>query len=235
MKIVEEFYTLQGEGKYLGVPSWFIRTTGCNLRCQWANPDGTTTKCDTPYTSFNPEKGTDLNITESLRELRKHPVNHVVITGGEPLLQPDLTLVCDIFKASGYQVTIETNATQYKQITAAFISMSPKLSSSYAQDNVFEKELHAKNNNWKESARKYMDTNLYQFKFVYNDKTDLEDILLAQKELKIPSKNIYLMPQGITTDQFKFKEKEMFDVCMKYGFNYTPRMHIDVWGNKRGI
>ena len=73
MKIAEIFYSLQGEGTLAGVPSVFIRVSGCNLRCTW---------CDTPYASWNPQ-GTDLPLSAILEEVGKHPARHVVLTGGE--------------------------------------------------------------------------------------------------------------------------------------------------------
>src|SRR5271157_3098690 len=80
LKIAELFYSLQGEGALVGVPSLFIRTSGCNLRCRW---------CDTPYTSWQPE-GTDFDLDRIVDEVRAHPARHVVITGGEPMIQPEL-------------------------------------------------------------------------------------------------------------------------------------------------
>ncbi len=80
MRISEIFYSIQGEGRLLGVPSVFIRTSGCNLRCRW---------CDTPYTSWQPE-GKAWSVKKILGEIAKYPTRHVVITGGEPLLAPDI-------------------------------------------------------------------------------------------------------------------------------------------------
>ena len=80
LKIAELFYSLQGEGALLGVPSFFIRTSGCNLRCAW---------CDTPYTSWQPE-GAELSLDQILDEVRAHPMRHVVVTGGEPMIAPGI-------------------------------------------------------------------------------------------------------------------------------------------------
>jgi 7-carboxy-7-deazaguanine synthase len=237
MKIVEEFFTLQAEGKFLGVPSYFIRTTGCNLRCEWANKDGTTTKCDTPYTSWNPEKGQELNLVDVLKKMGKYKTKHVVITGGEPTIQSDLKKVVDFLINSGVYVTIETNVTKYiHDIKKAFMSISPKTLNSYNQDEKsIEKKIHSKNNNFIDAISKWTRSNDYQLKFVVNGKEDLKEIFTIQKSLNIPSRKIYLMPQGITTKQFKEKEKELFQICIENNFNYTPRLHIDIFGNIRGI
>src|SRR3569833_4783571 len=75
LKIAELFYSIQGEGSLVGVPSFFIRTTGCNLRCSW---------CDTPYTSWQPE-GVVFSLVLILDEVRAHPARHVEVSGGVPL------------------------------------------------------------------------------------------------------------------------------------------------------
>ncbi|MFB3041869.1 MAG: radical SAM protein [Candidatus Poribacteria bacterium] len=85
MKFSEIFYTIQGEGKLVGVPSVFFRTSYCNLRCVW---------CDTPYTSWTPENK-DITVTEAVEAINKYNCKHVVLTGGEPFIQTrELTKLC---------------------------------------------------------------------------------------------------------------------------------------------
>jgi len=238
VRIVEQFDTLQGEGKYLGIPSHFIRTTGCNLRCAWENPDGSVTKCDTPYTSWNPEKGEKLNLEDTLNHLADGNIEHVVITGGEPMLQPDIADVVQLLSGEGYIVTVETNGTIYKEgLSQAFMSISPKLRSSYAATGK-EKEIHMKNNDFSETLKKWVGVGNrnYQIKFVVNTETDLTQIRIYQEMWKdVPAKQIWLMPQGITSEQFEENTKRIFDYCVDQGVNYSPRMHIDMFGNKRGV
>jgi len=242
MKIVEQFNTLQGEGKYLGVPSYFIRTTGCNLRCAWRNIDGTITKCDTPYTSWSPDKGTNLNIEDTLKILSTLKTNHVVITGGEPTLQQDLSRIVVALQNEGYYVTIETNGTIFiPSIKNCTISLSPKLQSSYFQEeNSTEKNIHKKNNeaifNIDSSFHKWLQSdNDIQIKFVVNTDDDLISIIQIQKYFSIHSSLIWLMPQGISTKQFIDKQQYLFKICVEQGYNYSPRMHIDIFDNKRGV
>ena len=80
MRISEIFYSIQGEGRLSGVPSVFIRTSGCNLRCVW---------CDTPYTSWSPD-GKEMGLDEILHAIESYPLDHVVLTGGEPLLSLEI-------------------------------------------------------------------------------------------------------------------------------------------------
>lgn len=245
MKIVEQFNSIQGEGKYTGVPSHFIRTTGCNLRCAWSNPDGTVTKCDTPYTSWNPEGGKTLDVKQTLDDLAKTEIRHIVITGGEPMLQHDINDVAEECIEKGYTVTIETNGTVSKKLNPfIFMSFSPKLKSSYPkrgdelfEDGEFERafNMHSRHNNFIYPIKHFLQTNPYQLKFVVNGKDDLDEILQVNDLVGATKQNVYIMPQGITTKQFDERQKEIFDICMENGFTYSTRLHIDLFGNRRGI
>ena len=167
-----------------------------------------------------------------LEKLTKSNAEHVVITGGEPMLQKDLGDVVGEFNDMGYKVTIETNGTVYREdIDGAFLSISPKLSTSYAA----KMPIHSKNNHFKDNIKKYIQNHEHQIKFVVNDKEDLEEIYKVQKDCGIENKNILLMPQGITQKQLKDKSVWLFNECIKYGYTYAPRMHIDIFGDKRGI
>src|SRR5688572_33012587 len=108
MRISEIFYSIQGEGRLLGIPSMFVRTSGCNLRCRW---------CDTPYTSWQPE-GKSWSVEEILGEIAKYPNRHVVITGGETLLEPDIVELNREIKKRGALITIQTAETIYKPVAA---------------------------------------------------------------------------------------------------------------------
>src|SRR3954467_9889129 len=120
LKIAELFYSIQGEGGLVGVPSVFIRTSGCNLRCSW---------CDTPYTSWQPE-GTDLELDQILDEVAAHPARHVVVTGGEPMIAPDIIPLTARLRERGMHITIETAGTVFMPVSCDLMSISPKLANS---------------------------------------------------------------------------------------------------------
>ena len=113
MKLSELFYSIQGEGKLVGVPSVFVRASGCNLRCTW---------CDTPYASWEPE-GDDVPVPEIVRRVLdvsgggRRAAPHVVITGGEPMIMPDVAELCVALKTHGCHITMETAATVYKPVS----------------------------------------------------------------------------------------------------------------------
>ena len=233
MKICEEYDSIQGEGKYIGVPSRFIRTTGCNLRCAWKNPDSSITTCDTPFTSWNAEKGYELDLENTLKELRNTNIRHVVITGGEPILQKDLGEVSGNLLENDYHVTIETNATIYVEVPEdVFMSLSPKLRSSYAGSGN-EVRLHERNNHFIEPLRQWVANNDYQLKLVVNNGRDIEEILEIVKQIGASPDRVYLMPQGTTRRQFNERKDLIAGYCKDYGFKYSPRLHIDLWGDRR--
>src|SRR5882672_5154350 len=121
MKIAEIFYSIQGEGALVGVPSVFVRTSGCNLRCVW---------CDTPYTSWQPE-GDELSLDEILARVDEHPqARHVVLTGGEPMIAPQVVELTERIHARGLHITIETAGTVSKPVVCDLMSISPKLAHS---------------------------------------------------------------------------------------------------------
>ncbi len=243
MKISELFYTIQGEGKRAGKPSFFIRTNHCNLRCQFAGGN----LCDTSYTSWNPDDSKnlgDIEIEKIIGEYLQHNCLDVVITGGEPtMFTEDLTHLCMELKRINPEcvITIETNGTIFGKYIEYIdlVSISPKLKSSTPFGTPYEK-MHTNNRTNLESFRhfnelKRQDKIDIQWKFVITSEEDLNEILELQKEIGFKNRDIYLMPEGITEEELQSKRLEIIELCKKYQFNYTDRLHVIIWGNKRGV
>src|SRR5687768_433293 len=172
MKISEIFYSLQGEGKLLGVPSVFVRASGCNLRCSW---------CDTPYASWDPQ-GEDLSvetIVQKVRALATGACRHVVFTGGEPAIMPDAEALCAALKTLGHHITLETAATVYKPLAIDLASLSPKLSNStpHGRDGVKFAAAHDRQRINVDTIQKFIDTAPdFQLKFVVSTPQDVAEI-----------------------------------------------------------
>src|SRR5437588_2737253 len=98
MKVSEIFFSIQGEGRLTGVPSAFVRTTGFNLRCSF---------CDSEYTSWQPV-GETMTVAEVLARLAAFPTRHVVVTGGEPMIVPEVEPLCAALRERGCHITVET-------------------------------------------------------------------------------------------------------------------------------
>ncbi len=229
MLISEIFYSLQGEGELTGVPSVFVRTSGCNLRCNW---------CDTPYASWQPE-GKQMTVGEIVAAVRPHPARHVVLTGGEPMMAPDIQALAAALKKLDYHLTIETAATIVPAgITCDLASLSPKLKNS-SPDERLDDTWRRKHENlrWQpEVVRAWLDRGGYQLKFVVAQATDLVEIetLLASLEREIPRAKVLLMPEGTTVEVLRARAVWLAELCKVRGYRYAPRLHVELYGNKRG-
>lgn len=227
MLISEIFYSVQGEGRLIGVPSVFIRTSGCNLRCVW---------CDTPYTSWQPE-GTKWTVSAILHQIRKYYSRYVVITGGEPLLAREIEALTAALKGAGYHVTTETAATLFKPVVCDLISMSPKLSHStpWEKQNGKFARTHEQRRLNLEVIQQYVDGYDYQLKFVADRPSDFNEIREILRRLRnVDPARVLVMAQGTTSKEVREKAPWIVELCKQHGFAYTPRLHIDLFGNRRG-
>ena len=231
------FHTVQGEGKFVGVPSVFIRLAGCNLRCQWSNGDGTITTCDTPHSSHHPEKNIK-TIKETIGEVLKHNCKHVVITGGEPHLQENVVLLINGLVDMGKLVTVESNGTIYRDHKAQMLSISPKLATSCVHTSEDFERHHTARMNVKALAD--FVKRPHQLKFVIQRESDITDIkalieLVKEYNGSYDEDNIYLMPQGITQEQFDKKLPWIIEIAKQLNWKVTDRFHIRAFGSKRGV
>jgi 7-carboxy-7-deazaguanine synthase len=225
MYISETFTSLQGEGMLVGVPSFFIRISGCNMRCRW---------CDTPYTSWLPE-GERRTVDELLDEAVGSDVRHVVVTGGEPLLQREIGELTRRLRVANLHVTVETAGTRAPDFECDLLSLSPKTVNSDPQGK------------WKDRHRRLRtDTeplrNLvgrfpeHQLKFVVTDADDLRDITAIIDDLNgIDPWRVLLMAEGRSAPEVAEKAAMVAALCSEHGFRYTPRLHLDLFGGGRGV
>lgn len=224
MWISEVFNSVQGEGRFTGVPSSFVRTSGCNLRCWF---------CDTPYTSWKPE-GFEQSLESLLTQIETFSNEHVVITGGEPLLVPEMIPFTNELSESGHFITFETAGTIHREVQADLMSISPKLSNSTPQGTAWA-ERHEARRHRPAVIQKLTQNYNYQLKFVIDQETDLEGVeswLLEFPELE--EENIFLMPQGTEWDQLSEKMEWISEAATTRGWNVSPRKHIELFGNTRG-
>lgn len=228
MKIAELFYSLQGEGKLTGVPSVFVRASGCNLRCTW---------CDTPYASWNPE-GADQSIDQIMAAVESFPTQHVVLTGGEPMIMPDIMELTRALRQAGKHITIETAATIFEPVEVDLASLSPKLSNSTPWDREAGRFAiaHDRQRLNVPVIQKFIDhVPDHQLKFVINRESDLDEIRLLLDQLTgwTPA-DILLMPEGIDSATLNERAGWLSNLCKQTGFRFCPRLHVQLYGNRRG-
>ena len=229
MLISEIFYSLQGEGELTGVPSVFVRTSGCNLRCNW---------CDTPYASWHPE-GKQMTVGEIVAVVRQHPTRHAVLTGGEPMIAKEIHELATELKKRDYHITIETAATIAPAgIACDLASLSPKLKNSAPDARLADtwRQKHETLRWQPEVVRAWLDHYGFQLKFVVAQQSDLIEIeaRLASLGREIPRAKVLLMPEGITVEVLRARAGWLSELCKARGYRYAPRLHVELYGNKRG-
>ncbi len=227
MKIAEIFYSIQGEGILVGMPSVFVRTSGCNLRCAW---------CDTPYTSWRPE-GMDLSIQEIGETVAGFPASHVVVTGGEPMIAPEIIDLTSALRKARLHITIETAGTVYAPVECNLMSISPKLSNSVPREREGGRwaAQHDRLRYQPDVLKRLMAEYEYQLKFVVSSPDDLPEIAAMQAELGASPASVVLMPEGIDRELLRERGLWLADICKAQGYRFSPRLHIDLWGDKRGV
>jgi 7-carboxy-7-deazaguanine synthase len=227
MRIAEIFYSIQGEGRLAGIPSAFIRTTGCNLRCHF---------CDSGYTSWHPE-GEQLSLTQVLNRIAEYPTRYVVVTGGEPLLSPEIVDWCSQLRQRDYHITIETAATVFRPVECDLASMSPKLSNStpWQREGGRFAQRHERLRMRSDVILAFMERSDYQLKFVIDKPSDVAEVLDLLRQLSdVDRTKVLLMPQGTTREELHERGPWLVELCLKHGLTYCPRLHIELYGNRRG-
>lgn len=210
MQVSEIFYSIQGEGINVGKPAIFLRLAGCHLRCTW---------CDSKFT-WDFKSGKKMETAEILKEFKKYPCNHLVITGGEPLIQQN-ALKELLEKLEKYYIEMETSG-NLKSHLDQYINQyncSPKLSNSKNKKIALEKL--PKDKTW--------------YKFVVDKPQDIKEIKDFCKKQNISQDKILLMPQGIKKREIDNCTKWLVEICKKENLRFSPRLHINIWGNKRKV
>lgn len=227
LPIAEIFLSVQGEGVNAGVPSVFLRTYFCNLTCTW---------CDSKYTWLNQDSskaGVDYRPMvhdDVVRKVRSYPADHLVVTGGEPLLHQRLLVpVLAELKRSGWYIEVETNGTLEPMLDFAGLvdcfNVSPKTSNSLVDARLRMRPT---------ALSSFVRSKKAWFKFVIADPKDLLDVEELITTVRLPRDRVILMPEGIDIESLLTKSRWLVDVCKERGFRFTPRLHILLFGNRRG-
>jgi 7-carboxy-7-deazaguanine synthase len=236
LPINELFYSLQGEGRLVGTPSVFIRTSGCNLRCWF---------CDSYHTSWEPTHAW-LSVEDVIEEVQSHPATHVVLTGGEPLIHEASVDLLNRLSDLDYHTTVETNGTIHRECEIDLVSISPKLSSSTPTPE----RAPTGDGEWAdrhESQRLDIDALSalvedyeFQLKFVVTGPDDLPEIsslverIRGATSTRVRDTDVLLMPEGATRAALDETRETVAALALEYGYRYTPRSHVDLWNDAPG-
>jgi 7-carboxy-7-deazaguanine synthase len=235
----EVFHSLQGEGRQLGRPSVFVRLSRCNLYC---------TYCDTPYTwawqgspfaharpeRFDPARETvTLSVSAVGQLVRNFNCLHVVLTGGEPMLQSRACAeLMQTLRAIDprYWFEFETNGTvrldSVVDDLASQFTVSPKLSSSGVRTR--HRLRSAVLQQWADNPKSV-------FKFVVSSEADLHEVRALCDSHRIQADRVYLMPEATLRDELIAREGWVAARCLELGFRYSDRLHVRLYGGGRGV
>lgn len=226
LAVAEVFFSIQGEGPTTGCPSVFLRLAGCNLFCngKW--------RCDT-IEVWQKGKSLDFDmiLTDNQIDYLKQGA-HLVVTGGEPLLQQAALVEYFIYLQDEYNfypyIEVETNGTIVPvPLFIHFVdqfNVSPKLNNS---GETYEKRVN------EQAIRRLIDTKMAWFKFVINQHSDWIDI--TDEYPFVPHDRIVLMPAGDTQDELNRRRLEVIELCKATGARYSDRLHIVAWNKKTGV
>jgi 7-carboxy-7-deazaguanine synthase len=227
MKIAEIYKSMQGEGLLTGTPSVFVRASGCNLRCWF---------CDTPFASWQPE-GIDYAVDEIVAEIEEWDCRHVVLTGGEPMLFAELIPLCEILRAQGRHITIETAGTLFLPVECDLMSISPKLAGSGPDPEKHShwSHRHERQRFQPEVIRELLSQFDYQLKFVIDRPHDVGEVAEFLSHFpEVRSDRVLLMPQGITQESLTRRSAWLAPLCLERGWTLCPRRQIKWFGPVRG-
>lgn len=237
LPVNELFYSLQGEGKLAGVPSVFVRTSGCNLRCWF---------CDSYHTSWEPTHAW-LDVDTIVERVTNHEAaDHVVVTGGEPLIHDETVELLERLSGAGSHTTVETNGTITREAPIDLASISPKLASSTPtadRDPRGDGEWAGRHDDRRidiDSVATLVDAYEFQLKFVVTGRDDVPEINRLVSQIRDASKttvrdaDVVLMPEGATRDRLAETSELTAEVAMDQGYRYTPRLHVDLWNDAPG-
>lgn len=234
LPINELFYSLQGEGKLAGMPSVFVRTSGCNLRCWF---------CDSYHTSWEPTHAW-LDIDTIVDRVTDHEeAGHVVVTGGEPMMHEETVVLLERLSATDHHTTVETNGTIYRNAAIDLASISPKLASSTPTRGNNPKgggewtDRHEDRRIDMDALCRMVENYDFQLKFVVTGRDDMPEINRLVDRLReaagvpIRDSNVLLMPEGATRDRLMETRDVTSELAMEHGYQYTPRLHVDLWND----
>ncbi len=240
----EIFHTLQGEGVSAGLPAVFVRSSRCNLHCHWCDTDHTWNFEGTPWThekdatpGYAKHRKADVTFEMSPSDIADlvaaYPCRRVVLTGGEPLIQQDAWV--ELIRAlrnidPGYVFEVETNGTlaptaEFAEAVDQF-NVSPKLANSGMGESLRLKP---------EALKALAAIGKAWFKFVLTAPADLSEIEAIAARVPISRERILLMPEGRTVPKLDETSAWLADLCRENGYRFSDRLHVRLWGDKRGV
>ncbi len=217
-RVAEVFHSLQGEGVTAGAPAVFVRLQGCSVGCAW---------CDTKY-SWDPEGGEAADFEQLLEQIAAFPSRRVVVTGGEPLESPLFSPLVDALAARGLAIEVETSGTLPPPAEAP-ASIQWNVSVKLAGSGVpRERRINPA------AIRAFLARDAW-WKFVVTDEEDVAEVLGLAERFALPRERILLQPEAIRREDLLARSPWVAEACARHGFRFSPRLHVLLWGARRGV
>jgi 7-carboxy-7-deazaguanine synthase len=157
-----------------------------------------------------------------------------VVTGGEPMIAPDIIALTERLRARNLHITIETAGTVFAPVACDLMSISPKLANSTPEDARFSKQ-HERLRIQPAVLSELMTRYPYQLKFVIAQPGDLDEVRMLTGSLRADRERVILMPEGIDPARLRERAVWLAEICKEEGFRFSPRLHVDLWGDRRGV
>ena len=218
MQVAEVFYSIQGEGVTAGLPAVFVRLQGCTVGCSW---------CDTKYT-WDPEAGSAVDLDALVEEVSAYPCRRAVVTGGEPLESPSFALLLKALGVQGFTIEVETSGT-VPPPPSVDRSVQWNVSLKLAGSDVDEARRLKP-----DAIRAFLARDAW-WKFVVTSDADVAEVLQLAERFAMPRARILLQPEAVHREDLIERSRWVVEACKLHGFAFSPRLHVLLWGAKRGV
>ena len=178
-----------------------------------------------------------MTVDQIVEAVGKFPAEHVVVTGGEPMIAPQVVELTERLRERGLHITIETAGTVNATVACDLMSISPKLKNSVPleRDGGRWAAQHERTR-WQPAVlKRLVSTYEYQLKFVMADPNDIGEVEEMRKALNAPRAKVLLMPEGTNAETIRQRGLWLAEICKEHGYRFSPRLHVDLWGDKRGV
>ncbi|HKZ05489.1 MAG TPA: 7-carboxy-7-deazaguanine synthase QueE [Methylomirabilota bacterium] len=218
-RVAEVFYSIQGEGATAGLPAVFARLQGCSVGCAW---------CDTKY-SWDPAGGGDVTLEALLARMRAFPCRRAVVTGGEPLESLLFVPLLEALLEGAWQAEVETSGTLPPPPALAGHPIQWNVSVKLAGSGVPEARRIRP-----EAIRGFREAGAW-WKFVVTGEADLAEVLRLGERFALPRERVLLQPEALRREELIARAPWVAEACTRHGFRFSPRLHLMLWGARRGV